>query len=57
MYEHGIPGFIEFVAKTATMAELLFAAVQCVYIRVLSTSPMAMPTARVESQSNRKLSE
>jgi hypothetical protein len=30
MYEHGIPGFIEFAAKTTTLAEFLFAAVQCV---------------------------
>ena len=24
MYEHGIPGFVEFAEKTAAMAELLF---------------------------------
>jgi hypothetical protein len=50
MYEHGIPSFIEFVAKTATMAEFLFVAVQCVSIRLLITSPMAMTTARSRSR-------
>jgi hypothetical protein len=55
MYEHGIPSFFEYAAKTATLAELLFAAVQCVSIRLLMTSPMEMETARVTVQSTRKL--
>lgn len=54
MYEHGILSFFEFAAKTATLTELLFVAVQCVSIRLLITSPMAMPTASVAAQSNRK---
>jgi hypothetical protein len=54
MYEHAIPSFFEFAAKTATMAEVLFAAAQCVSIRLLITSLMGMPTARVATQGNRE---
>jgi hypothetical protein len=55
MYEHGIPGFIEFAAKTTTLAEFLFAAVQCVSLRLLISSPIATTTtARVAEESNRK---
>lgn len=51
MYELAIPGFVAFAA--ATTAEFPFAAVQCVSIRLLMTSPMGMLTARATAQSNR----
>lgn len=52
MYEHVIPSFVAFAARTSTMAELLLAALQCVSIRLLITNPMATTAARVKAQSN-----
>jgi hypothetical protein len=53
MYEHGIPSFVEFAAKTATMAEFLFAAVQLVCVCLFITRPMATTPPRIVAESNR----